>query len=143
MRLVYSEPSLVINKFCNKLNFLCSNEDKLHYGTIICSLGVRYKFYCSNVVRTMLYEPSQVGFIFPSPPSLLENPFSLHPASSLPSCPPSFTHSLTCLLQSLSPTLSLAFPLPLSLPSSLSPSFLFPSFSLFPTFLPSSQGFFF
>ncbi|KAJ7365044.1 FACT complex subunit SPT16 [Desmophyllum pertusum] len=36
-----------------------SNEEKLHYGTIICSLGVRYKFYCSNIVRTMLYEPSQ------------------------------------------------------------------------------------
>ncbi|XP_078365662.1 FACT complex subunit SPT16-like isoform X1 [Oculina patagonica] len=36
-----------------------SNEDKLHYGTIICSLGVRYKYYCSNIVRTMLYEPSQ------------------------------------------------------------------------------------
>ncbi|XP_015778637.1 PREDICTED: FACT complex subunit SPT16-like [Acropora digitifera] len=36
-----------------------SNEDKLHYGTIICSLGVRYKFYCSNIVRTMLYEPTE------------------------------------------------------------------------------------
>jgi len=36
-----------------------SNDEKLHYGTIICSLGVRYKFYCSNIVRTMLYEPAE------------------------------------------------------------------------------------
>lgn len=36
-----------------------SNDEKLHYGTIICSLGVRYKFYCSNIVRTMLYEPTE------------------------------------------------------------------------------------
>ena len=41
-------------------HFLFSNDEKLHYGTIICSLGVRYKFYCSNIVRTMLYEPTEV-----------------------------------------------------------------------------------
>jgi nucleosome binding factor SPN SPT16 subunit len=38
---------------------LVSSEDRLHYGTIICSLGVRYKSYCSNVCRTMFVEPTQ------------------------------------------------------------------------------------
>lgn len=48
--------------FDNSFVFLSSNDEKLHYGTIICSLGVRYKFYCSNIVRTMLYEPTEVSF---------------------------------------------------------------------------------
>lgn len=47
--------------FDNFFVFLSSNDEKLHYGTIICSLGVRYKFYCSNIVRTMLYEPTEVS----------------------------------------------------------------------------------
>ncbi len=38
-----------------------SSEDRLHFGTIVISLGVRYKSYCSNVARTMFVEPSQVG----------------------------------------------------------------------------------
>lgn len=37
-----------------------SSDDKLHFGTIICCLGVRYKSYCSNISRTMFVEPSQV-----------------------------------------------------------------------------------
>ena len=37
-----------------------SNEERLHFGTIICCLGVRYKSYCSNIVRTMFVEPTQV-----------------------------------------------------------------------------------
>jgi len=36
-----------------------SNEEKLHFGIITCSLGVRYKFYCSNLVRTLMVEPTQ------------------------------------------------------------------------------------
>ncbi|XP_003384743.1 PREDICTED: FACT complex subunit SPT16-like [Amphimedon queenslandica] len=36
-----------------------SNDDRLHFGTIICSLGVRYKSYCSNICRTMFVEPTQ------------------------------------------------------------------------------------
>ena len=60
---------------CSCISFSFSNEEKLHYGTIICSLGVRYKFYCSNIVRTMLYEPSQVSLEvairLPSPLSYL------------------------------------------------------------------------
>eukprot|EP00112_Aurelia_sp_Birch-Aquarium-sp1_P005971 Seg1670.1 transcript_id=Seg1670.1/GoldUCD/mRNA.D3Y31 product="FACT complex subunit SPT16" protein_id=Seg1670.1/GoldUCD/D3Y31 len=36
-----------------------SSEEKLHFGVILCSLGVRYKFYCSNIVRTLMVEPTQ------------------------------------------------------------------------------------
>lgn len=36
-----------------------SNSDNLHFGMIVCSLGVRYKSYCSNVARTFLIEPNK------------------------------------------------------------------------------------
>ncbi|KAK6094527.1 FACT complex subunit spt16 [Batrachochytrium dendrobatidis] len=36
-----------------------SNKDPLHEGVIICSIGVRYKTYCSNVGRTFLMNPTQ------------------------------------------------------------------------------------
>ncbi|OAQ33302.1 metallopeptidase family M24 protein [Linnemannia elongata AG-77] len=36
-----------------------SNEKDLHAGTIICSLGVRYKSYCSNIGRTFLIDPNK------------------------------------------------------------------------------------
>jgi nucleosome binding factor SPN SPT16 subunit len=36
-----------------------SSDEKLHFGTIVCCLGVRYKSYCSNVVRTMFVEPTK------------------------------------------------------------------------------------
>ncbi|VDM97408.1 unnamed protein product [Thelazia callipaeda] len=36
-----------------------SNEKLMHYGTIICSLGTRYQYYCSNLSRTMLVDPSK------------------------------------------------------------------------------------
>lgn len=34
-----------------------SDKNNLHFGTIICALGFRYKNYCSNIVRTMLVDP--------------------------------------------------------------------------------------
>ena len=37
-----------------------SSDERLHFGTIICCLGVRYKSYCSNIARTLFVEPSQV-----------------------------------------------------------------------------------
>src|SRR4051812_36477851 len=37
-----------------------SNSDPLHAGTIIASLGVRYKSYCSNIGRTYLIDPNKV-----------------------------------------------------------------------------------
>ena len=36
---------------------VASNDDKLHFGTIICCMGVRYKTYCSSLVRTMMVMP--------------------------------------------------------------------------------------
>jgi nucleosome binding factor SPN SPT16 subunit len=35
-----------------------SDKNYLHFGSIICSLGARYKSYCSNIVRTLLVNPS-------------------------------------------------------------------------------------
>ena len=71
---------------CCCISISYSNEEKLHYGTIICSLGVRYKFYCSNIVRTMLYEPSQVSLEVAILLASIQLPLSLlH--SSLLDCP--------------------------------------------------------
>ncbi|KAJ3359746.1 FACT complex subunit spt16 [Kappamyces sp. JEL0680] len=36
-----------------------SNESNLHGGTVVCSFGVRYKSYCSNIARTILINPEQ------------------------------------------------------------------------------------
>ncbi|VEL11724.1 unnamed protein product [Protopolystoma xenopodis] len=38
------------------LNF---DDNPLHYGVIVCSLGVRYRSYCSNVIRTLLVNPTK------------------------------------------------------------------------------------
>ena len=34
-----------------------SDEEKLHFGTIIICMGIRYKTYCSSLVRTMMVMP--------------------------------------------------------------------------------------
>eukprot|EP01133_Synstelium_polycarpum_P015861 gene15861-18847_t len=36
-----------------------SNDDNLHFGTIIVSLGTRYKNYCTNIARTYFIDPSE------------------------------------------------------------------------------------
>ncbi|KAA0199288.1 FACT complex subunit [Fasciolopsis buskii] len=36
-----------------------SDDQALHFGTIICSMGVRYQSYCSNVVRSLLVNPTE------------------------------------------------------------------------------------
>ncbi|XP_050532515.1 FACT complex subunit spt16 isoform X2 [Daktulosphaira vitifoliae] len=36
-----------------------SDKNVLHFGAIICSLGVRYKSYCSNLIRTLLVNPTE------------------------------------------------------------------------------------
>ncbi|XP_070574512.1 FACT complex subunit SPT16-like [Ptychodera flava] len=36
-----------------------SDDNKLHFGSITCALGIRYKSYCSNIVRTLLVDPTQ------------------------------------------------------------------------------------
>lgn len=35
-----------------------SNEENIHYGTIVSSVGIRYKRYCSNISRTLMIDPS-------------------------------------------------------------------------------------
>jgi nucleosome binding factor SPN SPT16 subunit len=35
-----------------------SDENNLHGGVVLCSIGVRYKSYCSNVGRTYLFDPN-------------------------------------------------------------------------------------
>jgi len=35
-----------------------SDNNQLHFGAIVCMLGTRYKSYCSNIVRTLLVEPT-------------------------------------------------------------------------------------
>ena len=37
-----------------------SNDDRLDYGVIICTFGVRYRYYCSSIIRTMLVQPTEV-----------------------------------------------------------------------------------
>lgn len=36
-----------------------SDKNHLHFGAIVCSLGARYKSYCSNISRTLLVNPSE------------------------------------------------------------------------------------
>ena len=36
-----------------------SDETTLHYGTIVCSLGLRYKNYCANVGRSFMIDPTK------------------------------------------------------------------------------------
>ncbi|CAB4004583.1 Hypothetical predicted protein, partial [Paramuricea clavata] len=36
-----------------------SNDDRLDYGVIICTFGVRYRYYCSSIIRTMLVQPTE------------------------------------------------------------------------------------
>ena len=38
---------------------LYSDDHPLHFGAIVCCMGVRYKSYCSNIVRTMLVDPDE------------------------------------------------------------------------------------
>lgn len=35
-----------------------SDDNELHYGVIVCSLGARYKNFCSNIARTYFINPS-------------------------------------------------------------------------------------
>lgn len=35
-----------------------SDKNHLHFGSIVCSLGARYKSYCSNLIRTLLVNPT-------------------------------------------------------------------------------------
>ncbi|KAJ6643723.1 FACT complex subunit spt16 [Pseudolycoriella hygida] len=37
---------------------IISDKNFLHFGAIVCSLGARYKSYCSNISRTLLVNPT-------------------------------------------------------------------------------------
>ena len=41
-----------------KYVFHFSDDNNLQFGTIICCMGVRYKSYCSNIVRTLMVDPT-------------------------------------------------------------------------------------
>ncbi|GIY82430.1 FACT complex subunit SPT16 [Caerostris extrusa] len=36
-----------------------SDKNNVSFGAIICALGIRYKSYCSNIVRTLLVNPTK------------------------------------------------------------------------------------
>ena len=42
----------------NLFFYLFSDDNILHFGTIVVCLGVRFRNYCSNVVRTFMVNPS-------------------------------------------------------------------------------------
>ena len=52
-----------IQKSIQCVGEMVSIRDKnlLHYGgsSIVCAFGIRYKSYCSNLVRTLLVNPSE------------------------------------------------------------------------------------
>lgn len=38
---------------------LSSDKNHMHFGAITCAMGIRYKSYCSNLVRTLMVDPTQ------------------------------------------------------------------------------------
>ncbi|XP_072126083.1 FACT complex subunit SPT16 [Mobula birostris] len=36
-----------------------SDKNHMHFGAITCAMGIRYKSYCSNIVRTLMVDPPQ------------------------------------------------------------------------------------
>lgn len=42
-----------------KFSAVSDKNTTLHFGVIVCSLGARYKSYCSNIVRTLLVNPTK------------------------------------------------------------------------------------
>jgi len=36
-----------------------SNDENIHYGAIVSSLGIRYRRYCSNISRTLMIDPTE------------------------------------------------------------------------------------
>lgn len=41
------------------LLFSSSDKNHMHFGAITCAMGIRYKSYCSNLVRTLMVDPPQ------------------------------------------------------------------------------------
>ncbi|XP_023692218.2 FACT complex subunit SPT16-like [Paramormyrops kingsleyae] len=38
---------------------IVSDKNHMHFGAITCAMGIRYKSYCSNLVRTLMVDPPQ------------------------------------------------------------------------------------
>lgn len=36
-----------------------SDKNHMHFGAITCAMGIRFKSYCSNLVRTLMVDPTQ------------------------------------------------------------------------------------
>lgn len=49
-------PDLLIKCF---LFLLPSDKNHMHFGAITCAMGIRFKSYCSNLVRTLMVDPTQ------------------------------------------------------------------------------------
>lgn len=53
-------PAIIQSGGQYNLKFSASSDSKiLHFGTITCSVGLRYRQYCSNIVRTLLVNPTE------------------------------------------------------------------------------------
>ncbi|CAK9797670.1 FACT complex subunit spt16 [Anthophora quadrimaculata] len=53
-------PAIIQSGGTYSLKFsVVSDKNTLHFGVIVCSLGARYKSYCSNIVRTLLVNPTK------------------------------------------------------------------------------------
>ncbi|XP_050429833.1 FACT complex subunit spt16-like isoform X2 [Adelges cooleyi] len=59
-QLEYCYPPIIQSGGNYSLKFSASSDKNiLHFGAIICSLGARYKSYCSNLIRTLLVNPTE------------------------------------------------------------------------------------
>ena len=53
-------PAIIQSGGNYKLKFsVTSDKENVHFGSIMCTFGARYKSYCSNIARTMLVNPSE------------------------------------------------------------------------------------
>ena len=50
---------ILYSKISKVSRYVYSDKNQLHYGSIVCMLGARYKSYCSNLVRTMMVDPTE------------------------------------------------------------------------------------
>lgn len=49
-------PDLLVKCF---FSLVPSDKNHMHFGAITCAMGIRFKSYCSNLVRTLMVDPTQ------------------------------------------------------------------------------------
>ncbi|XP_024871777.1 FACT complex subunit spt16-like [Temnothorax curvispinosus] len=61
MRVEICYPTIIQSggNYSLKFSAVSDKNTTLHFGVIVCSLGARYKCYCSNIVRTLLVNPTK------------------------------------------------------------------------------------